>query len=104
MSSVANEPDRTERAMPLYEKLSKKALSLSTSIARNLQVVLNAKEGYAASVEVFGIGRYDGHYGKRELIDALTEEMLARVKYFEPRLREPAISLVGKDRMLWVRF
>lgn len=93
--------------MALYEKLSKKAegtYSVADSIARNLEAVLNAKEGYAAAVEVFGIGRYDGHYGHRQLIDTLTAEMLQKVKAFELRLKEPSLSLVGRYRGLWVLF
>ncbi|HKO53054.1 MAG TPA: GPW/gp25 family protein [Polyangiaceae bacterium] len=90
--------------MAFYEKLSGKPSTAVASIARNLQAVLNAKEGYAASVEVFGIGRYDGHYGHRELLDALIGEMLTKIRALEPRLKEPALILVGKDRLLWVRF
>lgn len=93
--------------MAFYEKLSKKpegASSLAEGIARNLEAVLNAKEGYSAAVEVFGIGRYDGHYGHRQLIETLTAEMLHKVKSFEPRLKEPALGLVGRYRMLWVLF
>ena len=90
--------------MAFFEKLSGQFVPPLSSIARNLQAVLNAKEGYAASVEVFGIGRYDGHYAHRELIDVLSAEMLAKIKAFEPRLSELSLSLVGRDRALWVRF
>lgn len=93
--------------MTFFEKLSQKpegSLSLAESIARNLEAVLNAKEGYAAAVEVFGIGRYDGHYAHRELIETLNREMLQKVKSFEPRLKEPAIGLVGRYRTLWALF
>jgi len=93
--------------MGLYEKLSRRTegtYSVADSIARNLEAVLNAKEGYAAAVEVFGIGNYDGHYGHRELIDALTAEMLQKVKAFELRVKEPSLALVGRYRGLWVLF
>jgi predicted component of type VI protein secretion system len=93
--------------MPLYEKLSKKAdgtYPLADSIARNLEAVLNAKEGYSAAVEVFGIGRYDGHYGHKEQIDTLTAELLQKVKLFELRVKEPSIVLIGRYRGLWVLF
>lgn len=94
--------------MPLYEKLSKKPegalATLPESVARNLEAVLNAKEGYAASVEVFGIGRYDGIYGHQRLIEALSAEMLEKVQTFEPRVKEPAIHFVGRYRALWVLF
>src|SRR4051812_12701000 len=93
--------------MAFYEKLSKKpegTFSLADGIARNLEAVLNAKQGYAAAVEVFGIGRYDGHYAHRQLIETLISEMLQKVKSFEPRLKEPAICLVGRYRTLWALF
>lgn len=90
--------------MPFYEKLTGKSVPLAESIARNLQAVLNAKEGYAASVEVFGMGRYDGHYGHRELLAILVEEILEKVRDYEPRLKEPALTLVGREQTLWVRF
>ena len=90
--------------MAFYEKLSGKPVTLAESVARNLQAVLNAKEGYAASVEVFGIGRYDGHYADRQLVETLIAEMLAKVRAFEPRLSNLSLSLLGRDRALWVRF
>ncbi len=93
--------------MTFFEKLSKKpeaTSSLADSIARNLEAVLNAKEGYAAAVEVFGIGRYDGHYAYRSLIETLSEEMLKKVRAFEPRLKDPALGLVGRYRTLWALF
>jgi len=90
--------------MAFYDKLSGKPTPAVVSIARNLQALLNAKEGYAAAVEVFGIGRYDGHYGHRELLDTLIAEMLVKVRAFEPRLKDPQLVLVGKDQRLWVRF
>lgn len=93
--------------MAFHEKLSKKApapSSLPESIARNIEAVLNAKEGYAGAVEVFGIGRYDGHYGHRQLIDRLIAEMVQKVRYFEPRVKDPAIALIGRYRSLWVLF
>lgn len=93
--------------MAFYEKLSKQepgTFSPSESVARNLEALLNAKEGYAASVAVFGIGSYDGHYAHRPLIEALIAEMLQKVKAFEPRVKEPALFLVGRHRVLWVLF
>ena len=73
------------------------------AIARNLEAVLNAKQGYAGAVEVFGIGSYDGHFGDKGLVETLKAEMIEKVRRFEPRLREPKITLVGKDPALWVR-
>lgn len=74
------------------------------AVARNLEVVLNAKQGYAGEVEVFGLGSYDAHLGDKELLAALSAEMIGQVRRHEPRLREPKLSLIGRDRALWVRF
>jgi predicted component of type VI protein secretion system len=77
---------------------------LTASIARNLEAVLNAKQGHSAAVEVFGLGRYDSPLAERPLVAALTAEMLAQIRRFEPRLRDPVLALVGRDRELWVCF
>jgi predicted component of type VI protein secretion system len=94
--------------MGFYERLSKTTdgttPTLPESIARNLEAVLNAKEGYAGSVEVFGIGRYDGENAYRRLVEVLIAEMLEKVKSFEPRVKDPVISLEGRYRALWALF
>jgi predicted component of type VI protein secretion system len=74
------------------------------SIARNLEAVLNAKRGHAGAVEVFGIGSYDGIHAAKPFVAALTQEMLEQVRRYEPRLTEPQLTLMGRDRALWVRF
>lgn len=74
------------------------------AVARNLEAVLNAKQGYAGTVEVFGVGSYDGHRGDRELLDTLMAEMIEQVRRHEPRLREPKLSLRGRAEGLWVCF
>src|SRR5262245_11405084 len=77
---------------------------LVDSVARNLESVLNAKQGYAGEVEVLGLGRYDVHLGDRGLLAALSAEMIEQVRRHEPRLREPRLTLLGRDKALWVRF
>lgn len=94
--------------MALYEKLSKQASGReptpADSIAKNLEAVLNAKEGYSAAVEIFGIGRYDGIYAHQRLVETLAHEMLEKVRVFEPRIKEPSLGLVGRYRALWALF
>ncbi len=77
---------------------------LQASIARNLEAVLNAKQGYSAAVEVFGLGGYDSPLAARPLAAALTAEMLAQIRRCEPRRVDPVLALVGRDRALWVSF
>lgn len=76
----------------------------AASIARNLEAVLNAKRGHAAAVEVFGLGRYESPVASYPLARELTAEMLEQIRRFEPRLKEPALVLTGRDQALWVRF
>jgi predicted component of type VI protein secretion system len=76
--------------------------STVTSVARNLEAVLNAKKGYSAVVEVYGLGDHEVHFATKPLVDALVAEMTEAVRRFEPRLARPAVRLIGKDRSLWV--
>jgi predicted component of type VI protein secretion system len=73
------------------------------SIARNVGAVLNAKRGYGAVVEVYGLGTYDRHVATKPLVEALVAEMTEAVQRFEPRLATPSIRVLGRDRQLWVR-
>ena len=73
-------------------------------VARNLQAVLNAKQGHAAAVESFGLGSYDRYFATSPLVAELIREMLEQIRRFEPRLREPSIVLAGVDQELWARF
>lgn len=73
-------------------------------VAKNLTAVLNAKQGYTGAVEVFGMGSYERYAADKTLVEAMMAEILDQVRRHEPRLREPRITLVGRDRGLWVRF
>lgn len=74
------------------------------AVARNLEVVLNAKQGYAGAVEVLGMGKYDRFVADKDLLDALMAEIVEQVRRHEPRLREPRVSVRGRDGGLWVHF
>lgn len=90
--------------MSFYGKLRGDDEGRIESIRRNLEASFGAKRGYAASVEVFGVGSYDGYFSSKARIDALVAEMLEVVRAFEPRLLEPAMTLLGRDPGLWLRF
>jgi predicted component of type VI protein secretion system len=77
---------------------------LRESILRNLEAILNAKRGYSAAVEVFGLGRADGYFAKRPLVEGLIKDMLEAIRCQEPRLGSPSLTLVGRDHDLWVNF
>lgn len=77
---------------------------LIDAVRRNLQAVLDAKQGYTGAVEVLGMGSYDTYAADKTLLEALVGEMLDQVRRHEPRLREPRLTLLGRDAALWVRF
>lgn len=77
---------------------------VTDSVLRNLQSVFNTRKGYGSVVESFGLGEYDAMNHTTAFIDALMVEILATVKEYEPRIAEPAVTLDGRDRKLWVRF
>ncbi len=72
------------------------------SVAGNLEVLLNAKKGYSAVVEVFGLGDHEAHFATKPLVDSLVAEMTEAVRQFEPRLARPSIRLVRRNRSMWV--
>ncbi len=91
--------------MGLFDKLSGSMEERTiASITRNLAVSLNAKKGYGGVVEIHGLGAYDQHLATKPLVKALVAEMLEVVRACEPRLRDPALKVLGKDREFWVRF
>ncbi len=90
--------------MSLYGKLSMHEELGCESVARNLEAILNAKRGYASAVEVFGLGRADGYFASRPLVAGVIKDMLEAIGTHEPRLTSPSLTLLGRDRDLWVNF
>lgn len=90
--------------MSLFGKLAGHEELLRESILRNLDAILNAKRGYSAAVEVFGLGRADGYFAKRPLVEGLIKDMLEVIRSEEPRLGSPSLIMAGRDRDLWVNF
>jgi len=74
------------------------------SIGRNLEAVLNTRQGYGAVVEVYGLGAYDAYLATKPLVETLTAEMTEMIRRFEPRLCDPVVRVLGRDKELWVRF
>jgi type VI secretion system lysozyme-like protein len=74
------------------------------SIARNLQAILNAKDGHSAATPSFGLGRYDGYLSSQLRLETLCAEMLEQVRSFEPRIANPTMEMVGRDANLWLHF
>ena len=73
------------------------------SIGRNLEAIFNARKGYGAVVETYGVGSFDEHVTAKPLILALCAEMTEAIRRFEPRLRDPAVRVVKRERHPWWR-
>lgn len=73
-------------------------------VVRNLEAVLNTREGYGFFQEGFGLGDYIGERGGKELVPFLTEELQRQVAQYEPRLRDVEVTLQGQDAALCLHF
>lgn len=73
-------------------------------ICRNLQALLNTKEGYGSFLRGFGLGEYSEKSGTRDLLVALLEEMKSEIRRYEPRLAEVDLRLRGRDAGLRMYF
>lgn len=73
-------------------------------VLRNLEAVLNTREGYGFFQQGFGLGDYTGSRGGKELVTFLTEELQRQITQYEPRLRDVELTLKGKDGALCLHF
>ncbi|NMO18634.1 type VI secretion system baseplate subunit TssE [Pyxidicoccus fallax] len=73
-------------------------------VLRNLEAVLNTREGYGFFQQGFGLGDYTGNRGGKELVPFLTETLQRQVTQYEPRLREVEVTLRGQDGALCLHF
>lgn len=90
--------------MTLIERLGGTTETAGLSIARNLASVLNARRGYAAVVEVFGLGEHDVFAESKPRLDGLIADMLGQVRRFEPRLSGVTIDYSGREGSVWALF
>lgn len=74
------------------------------NVMRNIQAVLNTKEGFGSFRHDFGLGDYTAKYGTRDLLKALTEEIEQEIAHHEPRISGVKLELLGKDNGLMVHF
>lgn len=88
-------------------KATKSASGVRDSLAhiiRNIEVVLNTKQGYGSFLPDFGLGAYTAKYGSRDLIAKLTEEIQGEIEKHEPRFSEVEVVLEGRDSGLKLHF
>lgn len=74
------------------------------AIARNLTAVLNARKGYAAGTQVFGLGDHTVFEEAKPHIDRLVADILDQVRRHEPRLDAPMVLYAGREGSLLARF
>ncbi len=73
-------------------------------VLRNLEAVLNTREGYGFFQQGFGLGDFTGGRGGQELVPFLTEQLQEQVTQYEPRLRDVEVEMKGQDAALWLHF
>lgn len=73
-------------------------------IARNLSFVFNTRKACGSVLPTFGLGDYERESNTHQAVEALRLELLAAVRQHEPRLRDPAVRLLGRYRYNMVRF
>ncbi|HEY2027913.1 MAG TPA: GPW/gp25 family protein [Myxococcales bacterium] len=73
-------------------------------VLRNLESVLNTKEGYGSFLRGFGLGEYTEKAGTRDLVAALLAEMKGEIRKHEPRLDAAELRPLGRDAGLAMHF
>jgi type VI secretion system protein len=74
------------------------------SVIRNIEAVLNTKEGFGSFRQDFGLGDYTANFGGRDLLKTLTQEILEEIDHHEPRISNVKLELQGKDNELMLLF
>lgn len=73
-------------------------------VIRNLEAMLNTKEGFGYFVEGFGLGGYTSRQGTRELVEELTREIRTEIERHEPRVKVQDLKLLGRDAEMWLQY
>lgn len=73
-------------------------------VARNLGFVFNTRKACGSVIADYGLGDYEHEVAITRAVEALRGELLASVRRYEPRLRDPAVRLRGGWSHHMVRF
>jgi type VI secretion system lysozyme-like protein len=73
-------------------------------VAVNLENVLNTRKGSGSVIREFGLGDYERAATTHESVLILIEEIAELCRRYEPRLREPKVSLLGRSGYDELRF
>lgn len=75
----------------------------SEAIARNLEHLLNTRKG-SSGIMALGLGDYEAAPNARDAVLQLLTELEQLAKTYEPRIREPQVTLLGQHGYNRVRF
>lgn len=78
--------------------------TLATLVAENLGHVLNTRKGCGSVVQELGLGDYEAAPNTHDAVLVLVEELRTAVLRYEPRLREPEVTLRGRLGYRTIRF
>ena len=65
------------------------------AVARNLEHLLNTRKGCGSVVAELGLGDYEAAPNTHHAVLSLRAEIEQLVRKYEPRLREPRVTLLG---------
>jgi predicted component of type VI protein secretion system len=72
-------------------------------VRRNLGYLFNTKKGYGSVVADYGLGDYETGNSTDRSVLLLIDEMTAAVRQYEPALRDPEVTLLGRTDPAGVR-
>ena len=73
-------------------------------VLRNLEAMLNTREGHGFFQQGFGLGDYSGGHGGKEPVSVLTEELKRQIAHYELRLSDVELTFKGRDGALCLQF
>ncbi len=77
---------------------------LASQVAHNLGHVLNTRKGCGSVIPELGLGDYEDAATTHEAVLVLVSELRALVLRYEPRLRDPEVTVLGRYGYRMVRF
>lgn len=87
--------------MTLIDRLGGGPEDLVSSIARNIQAVLNTSRGYGSVVRIYGLGEREIYEKVKPMLDAVAADMALQIQTYEPRLSGVSVKFSGRDGTLW---
>lgn len=78
--------------------------TVAALVAENLGHVLNTRKGCGSVIRELGLGDYEAAPNTHEAVLVLLDELRAVVLRYEPRLREPEVTLRGRLGYRTIRF